>query len=325
MRTTGSAAVLLSPTRVIGIGIVRLLMTLFARTFVLCILVLLHGSSLGLLPLRFTIASVVLLFLLFLFVKAVQILLSSQVYGPFRLFVSSFFQSLRFFSALVHLYDVHGPLSTYGDQIGRHTLVCRVSDHPQKDITFEEEVVTFHALQLYVTRGQFSVSFHILVHLIVHAAFQLGTLAGKLLWITTQVLITGTSRTHAHKVLHPRGTTEFTSTGSKPSYATSLLSGTYLFHLYAYMKRLGKHLDELTEVHTSVGNVIEDGLVAVALIFHISYLHFQSQVLGYLSTAYHGIVFQSLGLLVFFHVGRACLSVDAPYFLVTLQIGLFHL
>ena len=44
MRTTGSAAVLLSPTRVIGIGIVRLLMTLFARTFVLCILVLLHGS-----------------------------------------------------------------------------------------------------------------------------------------------------------------------------------------------------------------------------------------------------------------------------------------
>ena len=239
--------------------------------------------------------------------------------------MSSFFQSLRFFSALVHLYDIHGPLSTYGDQIGRHTLVCRVSDHPQKDITFEEEVVTFHALQLYVTRGQFSVSFHILVHLIVHAAFQLGTLAGKFLWIATQVLITGTSRTHAHKVLHPRGTTEFASTGSKTSYATSLLSGTYLFHLYAYMKCLGKHLDELTEVHTSIGNVIEDGLVAVALIFHISYLHFQSQVLGYLSTAYHGIVFQSLGLLVFFHVGRACLSVDAPYFLVTLQIGLFHL
>ena len=42
------------------------------------------------------------------------------------------------------------------------------------------------------------------------------------------------------------------------------------------MEGLGKHLDELAEVHSLVGYVVEYRLVAVALILHIAYLHLQA-------------------------------------------------
>ena len=42
------------------------------------------------------------------------------------------------------------------------------------------------------------------------------------------------------------------------------------------MEGIGKNLDELAEVHTFVSDVIEDSLVAVSLIFYITYFHLQS-------------------------------------------------
>ena len=48
------------------------------------------------------------------------------------------------------------------------------------------------------------------------------------------------------------------------------------------MECVGQHLDELTEIDSFLGYVVEDGLVAVALILHIADFHVQSQSLGYL-------------------------------------------
>ena len=46
------------------------------------------------------------------------------------------------------------------------------------------------------------------------------------------------------------------------------------------MEFLSEILDKLTEVHTAIGNVIEDGLGAVSLKLHIPYLHLQTKVCG---------------------------------------------
>lgn len=77
-----------------------------------------------------------------------------------------------------------------------------------------------------------------------------------------------------------------------------------MFHLDAYLECLGKYLDKLTEVYTLVGDVIEYGLVAVALVLNVAYLHVQPQALGNLAGANHGIVFARLGLFVFLDVDR---------------------
>ena len=52
-----------------------------------------------------------------------------------------------------------------------------------------------------------------------------------------------------------------------------------LLHLHPDVELLGEILDQLTEVHAAVGDVVEDGLRAVALELHVPDLHLQAQVL----------------------------------------------
>ena len=91
------------------------------------------------------------------------------------------------------------------------------------------------------------------------------------------------------------------------------------------MESLGQHLDELPEVDTLVGDVVEDGFVAVALILHIAYFHLQSEVFGYLPALYHGVVLATFGLVVFVHVHRFGYAVDTLDVVGRLQVGLLHL
>ena len=87
----------------------------------------------------------------------------------------------------------------------------------------------------------------------------------------------------------------------------------------------GQILDELAEVHTLVGDVVEDGLVAVSLILHVADFHLQSEVLGNLSALYHRAVLAPFGLLVFLHIRILGDSVDALDVVGTFQVCLFHL
>ena len=91
------------------------------------------------------------------------------------------------------------------------------------------------------------------------------------------------------------------------------------------MKFLGKHFDEFAEVHTGIGNVVEDGFVAIALIFHVANFHIELQVFGNLSGANHRVLLAGLGFLVFLEVNGAGLAIDAPNFGARLEVGLLHL
>ena len=77
------------------------------------------------------------------------------------------------------------------------------------------------------------------------------------------------------------------------------------------MEGVGQHLDEFAEVDTCVGDVIEDGLVAISLIFHISDFHVELQFFGNLSRPNHGVFLQGFRLLIFVEVHLSRLAVDA--------------
>ena len=96
-------------------------------------------------------------------------------------------------------------------------------------------------------------------------------------------------------------------------------------HLYPYVEGCCQVLDELAEVHSLVGDIVEDGLVAVALILHVAYLHLQSQPLGYLPALNHRVVFACLGLMIFLHVHLSSVAIDAPDVVGRFQVGLLHL
>ena len=77
------------------------------------------------------------------------------------------------------------------------------------------------------------------------------------------------------EISHPGRATQFASTRTRSADTSGLLAGTNLLHLDAHAEGLGIHFDELPEVHTSVGDVIEDGFGTVALILDVAYLHLQ--------------------------------------------------
>ena len=91
------------------------------------------------------------------------------------------------------------------------------------------------------------------------------------------------------------------------------------------MESLGENLDELSEVNTFVCDVIEDSLVAVALVFHVTDFHLQSEVFSYLSAFNHGVVFPGLSLPVLIHVDGSCNSVYPLDIVSRLEVSLFNL
>ena len=83
--------------------------------------------------------------------------------------------------------------------------------------------------------------------------------------------------------------------------------------------------DELSEVYPFVGNVIEDSLVAIALIFHVADFHLQSQVFGNLPALNHGSMLSAFRLVVFIHVHLLGQSVHAFDIVGRFNVGLFQL
>ena len=91
------------------------------------------------------------------------------------------------------------------------------------------------------------------------------------------------------------------------------------------MEGVSQNLDELSEVNALVSDVVEYGLVAVALILHVAYLHLQPEVFGYLTALYHCAVFAALCLIILVHICRLGDAIDALYLVWRLQIGFLHL
>ena len=180
-------------------------------------------------------------------------------------------------------------------------------------------------LQHHVARRQLAVGFYVFVDLIVQAALQLGAHAGQLLRVERDVLNACGIGRNAGEVFHPRGAAQLAAAGPRAANAPRLLACADLLHLDAHVERVGQHLDELAKVHPLVGNIVEDGLVAVALILHIAYFHLQSQVFGDLPALYHRAVFTAFGLFVFLHIHGLGHAVDAANFVGRLQVGFLDL
>ena len=75
------------------------------------------------------------------------------------------------------------------------------------------------------------------------------------------------------------------------------------------MELLGKDLDKLSEVNTTVGNIVEDSLNLVGLILHIANLHIQPHLGSNLSRANHRVVFKGYRLLPLLNIVRTRLAV----------------
>ena len=88
------------------------------------------------------------------------------------------------------------------------------------------------------------------------------------------------------------------------------MASTDLFHLDAHVEGICEHADELAEVHTPVSDVVEDRLVAIALIFDVPDLHVEAQRRGDLSSLDHRRLFTALGFLPALEVTRAGDAVD---------------
>ena len=86
-----------------------------------------------------------------------------------------------------------------------------------------------------------------------------------------------------------------------------------------------KVFDKLSEVDTLVSDVIENRFIAVPLVFYVANLHLQSQSLGNLAALNHRGMLTTLGLLVFFHIYRACQAVDTTDIFSRFEICLLHL
>ena len=114
-----------------------------------------------------------------------------------------------------------------------------------------------------------------------------------------------------YEVGHPRRTAEFAATRTDSADTSRFLSCTDLTHLNADVEVVRQHLDELTEVNARFRNVVEDGFVSVTLVFNVSDLHVQTQLLRNLTRTDHGLLLQRLRLLPFLKVCRSCLAIDA--------------
>ena len=77
------------------------------------------------------------------------------------------------------------------------------------------------------------------------------------------------------------------------------------------MEFLGEVLDQLPEVHAFVGDVVEDGLGAVALEFHVADFHLEAQAGCQLAGPDHGLVLAGDGFLPALDVEDLGLAVDA--------------
>ena len=112
----------------------------------------------------------------------------------------------------------------------------------------------------------------------VEAALEFAALARQLLRVGHDLLRLGSAGGDTLEVGQPCGAAQLAAAGAQTAHLAGLLTDADLLHLDAHMELLGQHLDELAEVHTLVGGIVEDGLRVVALELHVVHLHVQPHV-----------------------------------------------
>ncbi len=151
---------------------------------------------------------------------------------------------------------------------------------------------------------QATLCFHVSIHLVVQAAFQLAALSGQFLRVDGYILVACRRSGDGNKTRHPFAATHFASTGADTAYAACLLAGTDLLHLNLDPELAGQYFDQLAEIDPFISDIVKDGFVTVALILHVADLHLQPQLLGDLTGANHGRLLARFCLLILLQIGR---------------------
>ena len=268
-----------------------------------------------------------LLFLLFL-VETTDAVLSHKVAVStlgLLLAITVGKQVLRLLAVTVHLNDFAHSLGRERDGVNHLPAVGRIGHFALIDVSFYVIVRSVGGLESNIFRRQFTRGFHVAVHLEVYAALQLGTLPGEFLRVKRDVLKTSGTRRHRHEIGHPRRATQRTAARADATDTSGLLTGTNLLHLNAYLEDVGQHLDELAEIDASVGDIIENRLIAVALILYIADFHIQPEFGCNLAGAYHRVGLARLRLFEAFKVGSLRFAEDTQNLGVLAVVGALHL
>ena len=229
------------------------------------------------------------------------------------------------FALLVQLDNLLGTVGSDGFEVGSQILVRRVGDEASQDIYLKLIELSIYGFEHGILRRHLAACLHIVIHLVIEAALQLGTHTCQFLRIERDVLIACSIGTHTHEVLHPGGTAELSAARTGSTDSARLLARTNLFHLDAYVEGLGKHLDELAEIHTLIGDIVEYRLVAISLVLHVANLHLQAKDLGYLAALDHGGVLTAFRLLPLVEIHLLGNAVDALDIILRLEVCLLDL
>ena len=271
-------------------------------------------------------AAFFLLFLL-LFVKAVNSILIEQVAkgGGIFLTVLLGFEALGLDTILVQRNDLKSLCGSQNNCVDRRIALSGVSDFALESIGLEEVIGGVLGLEVDILSWELTDGLDVGVDLKVDATLELSALACQVLRVQGDILETGSTGSHRYKTRHPCCTAQGPATGSDAADATGFLTGSDLLHLDAYLEDVGKHLDELAEIHTFVGDIVENRLIAIALLLNVSNLHLKSQIDSDFARANHRVLFACLGLLIALHVSRLGLAEDAQYLGILAQVHTLHL
>ena len=139
-----------------------------------------------------------------------------------------------------------------------------------ENISLEVIISVVFGFKSHIAWRQLLRCLNVVVDLEIDTALQLSALTCQLLWIERNVLIACGACCHRHKIRHPCGAAQRTATRANATDASSLLACANLLHFHTNLKHFSQHLNQLAEIHTLIGNVVEDSLVAIALILHVA-------------------------------------------------------
>ncbi len=240
-----------------------------------------------------------------------------------RLLLVVILQRYWFDPLLVQADHLESAPSRYGRKIDRSIGNGRIRNLPTEYIRLEIVVHTLFRLQDDLRTRHLLTSFHIGIHLIIEAAFELGAEAREFLRIESQILIASCTRIHRHEIHLPRRAAQLAAARADTAYTAGLLSCTDLLHLHTNVESLRQYSDQLAKVYALIGDIVENGLIAIALILHISDLHIQIQIGRNLAGLDHRIVLSCLCFAVLIQIALFGYAVYLERLAVVRAVSMF--
>ena len=164
------------------------------------------------------------------------------------------------------------------NQVRQRILAAAEGHRAGQNVALDEEELSVEGLQRLTNTGHITACICVGVVLVHQAALELRALTGQLLRVERDVLHASGIGRNAREARNPRCAAQLTATGADTANAASLLACANLLHLDTDVELLGKDLDKLAEVDTSLGDVVEDSLNLISLVLNVANLHIETHI-----------------------------------------------